>query len=398
MDQRTDNHQPVDPASTGYGTLGGGETILPEVDLDSGAPVLVERHGPRFDGLAEVGRGALGQVLEARDLDIGRRVAIKRMRDDRRTRSAYLRFVQEVRTIGNLDHPNIVTVHDVGREEDGGLFFVMTYVDGESMEAVLDRLKAGDPETHAQWPFTRRLSVFRQVLHAMQFAHDRGVLHRDLKPANIMIGTHGEVRIVDWGVAKQIGAPDLAPEGDAQPGPVGETLAGSLVGTPRYMSPEQARGEPADVRSEVFALSVVAYEWFTLTHYLEDLDDVDRILTAIQTREIKNPMYVAAHGQAAPPPDLAWYVMDGLHKDPSRRYQAVAEMIERLDRRDQGELPIQCPATLQKSVLLRVESFSDRHPVLALLGAMTVPLGVAGGGAALALVSVLIGLGIGLAL
>jgi serine/threonine protein kinase len=390
-----DTSELKDPGSTGYGTMIGAETILPEIDLQKGTPVLVERRGPRFHGMSELGVGAVGQVLGARDIDIGRRVAIKRMRDDRRTQSAYFRFVQEVRTMGGLDHPNIVAIHDVGREADGGLFFVMGYVDGQSMESLIQRLRSGDREAREQWPFARRLSVFRQVLHAIQFAHERGVLHRDLKPANIMIGNHGEVRIVDWGIAKQVGGPELLSDDVLPAAPVAETLAGSLVGTPRYMSPEQARGEPADVRTEVFSLCLVAYEWFTLTHYLDEVPaDLDQILAAIQRCEIVNPMYVSAHGQPAPPPDLAWFVMDGLHKDPARRYQSVAEMIERLDRREIGHLPVQCPATLQKAVLLRLEAAGDRHPMLAFFGAMVLVVALLAGAAGLAFG----GFGMGLAL
>lgn len=385
----------MDPASTGYGAAIGTETILPAIDLQKGTPVLVERRGPRFHGVGELGVGGLGQVLEAQDIDIGRRVAIKRMRDDRRTQTAYLRFVQEVRTMGGLDHPNIVAIHDVGREADGGLFFVMGYVDGQSMESLIERLKAGDPVAREQWPFARRLAAFRQVLHAIQFAHERGVIHRDLKPANIMIGDHGEVRIVDWGVAKQIGGVEPPWDDGLAPARIAETVAGSLVGTPRYMSPEQARGEPADVRSEVFTLCLVAYEWLTLTHYLDDVpDDLDQVLAAIQQREITNPMYISAYGQPAPPPDLAWFVMDGLHKDPARRYQSVAEMIERLDRRDQGHLRVQCPATLQKAMLLRIEAAGDRHPMLAFFGAMALIVALLAGAAGLTFG----GFGMGLAL
>jgi serine/threonine protein kinase len=346
--------------------------------------------------MSEVGVGGLGQVLQAKDLDIGRRVAIKRMRDDRRTQSAYVRFVQEVRTMGGLDHPNIVTIHDVGREADGGLYFVMGYADGQSMEALIQRLKAGDPTAHEQWPFNRRLAAFRQVLHAIQFAHERGILHRDLKPANIMIGDHGEVRVVDWGIAKQIGGFEPPWDDTLPSAPMPETRAGALVGTPRYMSPEQARGEPADVRSEVFTLCLVAYEWLTLTHYLDEVPpELSAVLSAIQNGEIVNPMYVAAHGQAAPPPDLAWFVMDGLHKDPARRYQSVTEMIERLDQRERGHLRVQCPATLQKALLLRIEAAGDRHPMLAFFGAMVLAMALLGGAAGLAFGGFGMGLAIG---
>jgi hypothetical protein len=150
------------------------------------------------------------------------------------------------------------------------------------------------------------------------------------------------------------------------------------------------------VRSEVFTLCHVAYEWLTLTHYLDEVPhELGQILSAIQEHEIKNPMYVSAYGQPAPPPDLAWFVMDGLHKDPARRYQSVAEMIERLDRRELGQLPVQCPATLQKAVLLRIEAAGDRHPMLAFFGAMALVVALLAGAAGLAFGGFGMGLAIG---
>ena len=350
----------------------GRTTVLPRID-DSGSadgeavvPRLVTEDRPRFDGFGTVGKGGIGEVLQARDVDIGRRVAIKRMREDKRTQTAVARFVREVRTVGQLEHPNIVTLHDVGREDDGGYYFVMNYIDGETMEAILDRLKAGDAETHRAWPFARRFEVFRQLAHAVDFAHSRGFLHRDLKPANIMIGEHGDVQIVDWGLAKRVGDREM-------PGDLDDSLddhntrTGALLGTPRYMAPEQARGEVADVRTDVFAMCLVLYEWMTLKHYLEDLDRIDEILNAVQFRPIPVPTAWNLRHQPPVPADIVWLFMAGLHKDPDRRYGSVREILDRIEERDRGIIRIECPTTFTKAVLRRIEALVDRYPVHAAL-------------------------------
>jgi serine/threonine protein kinase len=368
----------LEGATTAPGTPGGAIPRLPAEER------------PRFHPLAEIGTGALGQVVAARDLDIGRRVAIKRLRSDRRSEATFLRFVQEVRTAGQLDHPNIVPIHDVGREEDGSYYIVMKYVDGETLEALLDRLKSGDPETHRQWGFERRVEVFMQVLQAVRFAHDRGVLHRDLKPANIMIGSHGEVQLLDWGIAKRRTQSEVSALAEtwigAEVASPAETRAGALIGTPRYMAPEQARGEPADVRSETYTLSLILYELLTLQHPRDAYERIDELLNAAQKLPVPHFGKLPVHpAQGRVPVELGWFVMDGLSLDPEQRHPDVARMIELLQRRTEGEFAIRCPATWKKSMALKAVHTVDRHPlwswlivILPLLGALVSVVALAG--------------------
>src|SRR5690349_17960262 len=168
----------------------GSTTVLPDADGNYTPPVSVPAV-PRFDVIREIGRGGVGSVLAATDRDIGRRVAIKRMLTPyTRSRQAVNRFVREVRTVGRLDHPNIVPLHDVGRDPQGDYFFVMKLLEGTTLESIIGRLRNGDPEAHRRWTFARRTELFVQILQAMRFAHDKGIVHRDLKPANIMVGDH----------------------------------------------------------------------------------------------------------------------------------------------------------------------------------------------------------------
>jgi serine/threonine protein kinase len=365
-------------------TIAGRATVLPRVEVEGDAPRLVQEERPRFEATKQIGEGGLGVVVAAKDLDIGRRVAIKRIRPEVQSKGAFLRFVQEVRTVGRLDHPNIVPIHDVGKDEHGGFYFVMKYVEGETLEAVIERLKAGDAATHAAWSWERRVEVFLQILHAVAFAHARGVIHRDIKPANVMIGEHGEVQLLDWGVAKTVDQVDVVgPATEVDPATstsVTTTRAGQLIGTPRYMSPEQARGAPADAQVDTWALSMVMYELLTLSHPLDGLHTLDAVLEGIRTAPIRGPARMPTHPLQGPvPADLGWIAADGLNRDPTRRYRTVQELIDRIERRNAGDFPIQCPITFQKKVLSKASRFVDRHPIAASFLVLGGSLGVAGG-------------------
>jgi serine/threonine-protein kinase len=298
---------------------------------------------------------------------------MKRMRGDVRSPEALARFVEEIRVIGRLEHPNIVPIHDVGIDEDGQYYFVMKYVAGETLEAIIDRLRAGDRETHRLFPFDRRVQLFRGLLEAVAFAHSRGIVHRDIKPSNVMVGPHGEVLLMDWGIAKAIrgdgyGIDDAlllrAARATEEHGRVLETEVGTVIGTPIYMAPEQARGQAVDERSDVYSLSVLFHELLSLHHYLEGRDTFEEVIEGVVSSEVGLASFGKSRHQPVVPMDLRWLVRKGLRKDPARRYQSVAEMIERLDLRSQGLVPIECHITFVKRVTSEWLRFVDRHPFL----------------------------------
>ncbi len=193
-----------------------------------------------------IGRGGMGEILAARDERLGREVAIKRLRAAEPTALQTTRFLHEARIQGRLDHPAIAPVHDLGFDERGRPYFAMKKLAGTTLSAILKAREA---------PRRRLLRAFVDVSLAVEFAHVRGVIHRDLKPDNVMLGDFGEVYVLDWGVAKVASESesfdDLATDGL-------ETIAGAVIGTPAFMSPEQAR-DSADVdeRTDVFALGKV---------------------------------------------------------------------------------------------------------------------------------------------
>jgi serine/threonine-protein kinase len=351
--------------------LSGRSTVLPRLERGAETTTFVHTSRPRFAIDRSLGEGGIGQVFAAVDQDIGREVAIKSLRREMQAPAHIARFVDEIRTVGALEHPNIVPIHDVGVNEDGSLYFVMRRVQGETLESIIERLAAGDPVAHAHWTPERRAHVFRQLLDAVAFAHDRGYVHRDIKPANVMVGHHGEVFLMDWGIAKPVGATDDASppaRSSAGGGPqvtdrVTATHAGTVVGTPAYMSPEQARGEPVDARSDVYSLCVLFHELLCLRHYLEHCKTLEAMLDGVQHAHASAPSFVPSPFQPPAPMDLSWFVRKGLAKHASGRFQSVHEMIDRLDARDEGLIPIQCPVTFTKRVSREMLRGVDRYPI-----------------------------------
>jgi serine/threonine-protein kinase len=228
----------------------------------------------RYQLFGEIARGGMGAVLRARDRDLGRELAVKVLLERHRDNPDLLRrFIEEAQVGGQLQHPGIVPVYDVGSLADRRPFFAMKLVRGRTL-ADLHSARAGPTDE-----LPRFLGIFAQVCQTMAYAHARGVIHRDLKPANVMVGSFGEVQVMDWGLAKVLarcgmtGAAVAGAHADAgavvTTGP-GETdpvpsRAGSVMGTPSYMAPEQARGEveSVDERADVFALGSILCEILT---------------------------------------------------------------------------------------------------------------------------------------
>jgi len=363
-------------------------TVLPRVKLEGAVPQLVREDRTRYEPVKVLGAGGVGEVLQAQDNDIGRLVAVKRLLPDMQHTPVVVRFMQEIRTIGRLEHPNIIPIHDVGIDERGEYYFVMKYMDGETLESIIEKLAAGDPVYHRRFPFERRMELFEGVLEALHYAHAKGIVHRDIKPANIMVGPYGEVMVMDWGLARQVRSeePEVLPEQAAEGSRdlrratgLYKTQAGSVLGTPMYMAPEQARGEPCDERSDIYSLTVMLQELLSLKHYLSDKQSIEEVLVGVVNEKVPLAGWVKSEHQGPVPMDLTWFVNKGVKKDPAQRYQSIVEMIVRLQERRQGRIPIECHITAAKRVSTEWVRLLDRFPLpvtLAMMAAIALAIGM----------------------
>lgn len=377
-------HNPVASSrASGASPLAGASrsaAVLPKAVPSEEGPRLVHPERPRYETLKSLGEGTFGAVELALDNDIDRLVAVKRLKPEMNDPDTVQRFADEIQIVGKLEHPGIITVHDVGLDESG-YFFVMKYCEGENLEEIIRRLKAGDPEAVARFPMEERARVFLAACRAVAFAHSRGLIHRDIKPANIMVGRYGEVVLMDWGLAKRIDGPGNASPVARGGSALGGTMLGFAIGTPAYMAPEQARGEHdrTDYRADVYSLCATFFELFTLRHYLEPKGDVNALLEAVKTEA---PMSaIAMHHKHHVPPEYTWIIRRGLEKDPARRFQTVDELAARIEMALDGRNPVECPCTGLKRANGGWSRFIDRHPLIS-LGAAALVLTFALGGAA----------------
>ncbi len=353
----------VDPSlAAGAATTIRRATVLPRPAVIDSRRTLVVEERSRYEHDKVLGEGGLGLVHRARDNDIDRPVALKRLKHEVNDPANLARFIDEIRMVGQLEHPNIVPIHDVGIDENGEFYFVMKYVEGETLEQVIEKLAAGDPEYHQRYPFERRVEIFLGILEAMRYAHGKRILHRDIKPSNVMLGPTGEVLVMDWGIACRVDDPSLDD--------------GELVGTPLYMSPEQAACKRVDERSDIYSLCVLFHELLCLRHYLGDRRNATAVIAGVLTEDPPSVSSVPAPVQGPAPWDLHWFLKAGLAKDPAQRYPSVDAMIKRLHRRAEGLIPVQCPVTLIKRATREWLRFVDRHPVfvIGLVGVMLMGL------------------------
>jgi len=316
---------------------------LPQEELSEG----------RYQMISELGRGAMGVVYKAFDKVIGRVVAMKTIPlevagEDREQLVARLK--QEARAAGMLDHPNIITVFDFG-EVSGLFYFTMQYVEGETFSTILARKEL--------LPVPKLLPIMDQICSAVGFAHSADIIHRDLKPSNLMLTKLGVAKVLDFGIAKL---------GDG-----GLTKAGMIVGTPSYLSPEQAAGRRLDHRSDIFSLGAVFYELATGERAFPG-DSTTGIVYKVINEDPVPPCAI----EPTLPRGLDAAIRKALAKDPDQRFQSCEEMREAL----KEQKPVPVPPPRQKAAKTPVPAESDSRTgwiiaavvTLAVLGALTIPL------------------------
>jgi len=231
--------------------------VLPDREVASSAIAAPVRDPARYEIIGEHGRGGLGRVSRAHDKDFGRDIAIKELLA--RGHVNEVRFAREAMITARLEHPGIVPVYETGRWPDGTPFYAMKLISGRSLRALIAERTTVDD----------RIGLLHHVIavaDTIAYAHGRNVIHRDLKPANVIVGEFGETVVIDWGLAKDLTESGDLPRGSggSQPSDDGLTSAGSVLGTPTYMAPEQERGEAVDQRADVFAIGAMLWELCSL--------------------------------------------------------------------------------------------------------------------------------------
>lgn len=343
-------------------------TVTQTVTLPRAAPVrerLAEALGPQYDVGARVGSGGFAEVYEVLDRPLDRRLAVKVLRPDLIWAEGTLaRFREEARAIAALDHPNILSIHFVG-EGHGLVYYAMPFVDGESLTAALKR----EGSMHVG----RAVPLALGVLAALEHAHAEGLIHRDIKPDNIMLDARtGRPLLVDFGIAKRLD------------GSTGNTQAGFVVGTPAYMSPEQAMGHAdLDRRADLYSFGAVLFQMMTGVPPYEGEDSQE-----VVRQHLSAPVPDPESRKAGIPAWLSAVIVRALAKDRTERFQSAGEMARALD----PVLPnpsVPSPARLLHVALAVVAAalvlvtglgyFANRNVPLMVVNRLSVPIGVVTG-------------------
>ncbi|MCX5900022.1 MAG: bifunctional serine/threonine-protein kinase/formylglycine-generating enzyme family protein [Proteobacteria bacterium] len=356
--------------------------ISPDVDLEHASKMYYTRHGRQMskddaatiqDLIArsnadskyiydkELGRGGMGAVFSTVDQDVRRKVAMKVMLPSTATSPAHIkRFLEEAQITGQLEHPNIVPVHEVGINEESNIYFTMKMVRGENLDEVLDKIAQGKAGHQQKYSLGVLLQIFMKVCDAIGYSHAKGVLHRDLKPENLMVGDFGEVLVMDWGLAKVLGREDIntGAAGASEQSSAYHTMEGQVMGTPAYMSPEQALGKISelDERSDIFSLGGILYKILTYQAPYRG-KNAREALEKARKRQLQSPDLRAPERKI--PAELVAICMKAMAREKDERYGSAEELKDDIQRYLDGK----SVSAKKDSLLLAAKKWVIRNKV-----------------------------------
>ncbi len=401
-----------------------GETIDPEISLSGGRPAgeAPNRSGSptsgrvlsrlsaqaantsRYETIGELARGGMGAIVEVWDKELRRTLAMKMVlggkveagssqSSEDQVERRLSRFLEEAQITGQLDHPGIVPVHDIGLDDTGRVYFTMQLVDGHDLRKVIELARL----QREGWSPRRVVSVFVRVCEAMAYAHSKGVVHRDLKPANIMVGAFGEAFVMDWGLAKVLGKVEKEPtaeeksadkahkskkkrrhsrvltdrsDSDSAEDDALRTLDGDVVGTPAYMSPEQARGELSSigVAADIYSMCAMLYHLLSGQAPYEPLGEKVPAHTVLEA--VRNaPPWPLAQIDPNVDGELAAICQKGMAREPGDRYPSMRELGEDLRAWVEGRGVL----AYESGTFYELRKWVSRNRMLAITGAI-IPL------------------------
>ena len=341
----------LDPAYRGTRLATWASTVMPGARAGAAtdaATIAAPASDVRFQSISRLGEGAMGAIDIARDVYLRRKVALKTVLPGMTGHpEVFGRFLSEMQITAQLEHPNIVPVYALDLSVGGSLGYAMKLVHGRDLETILnearEKVDKGEPLDEEHTP-EKRLEIFLKVCDALDYAHSKGIVHRDLKPANIMIGRHNEVYLMDWGIARPMGAgrealdagfevaeqPGVSPEG------VGRTVVGSVIGTPGYMSPEQAMGKnpQLDGRSDLYTMGLILQECVTLRSAVDGTSMLEILSKAMLGK--RNPILIG-NGPGTATREIDAIVRKATRLDRGDRYPGIRAFAEDVRRYLRGE-------------------------------------------------------------
>lgn len=324
--------------------------------LSSGGPVtLIPGHVPQAENIQfsvgpyqiinSIGKGGMGEVFLAYDTTCGRRIALKRIRTDlSEHQQMHNRFLKEARITSQLTHPAIIPIYAI-HEEDSLVYYTMPFVEGQTLKQIFKTASKQDKKGEKSDPSLSSIPalvrIFLSICQAIAYAHSKNVLHRDIKPENIIIGTYGEVLILDWGLAKMISQEknlseeaEFSIEEEEKSHPLHQlTHIGRVVGTVSYMAPERALGHPANFQTDIYSLGVILYQILTLRFPFQR-GTLKEFRQSLEKEVLYDPIEVAPYRDV--PPMLSSITLKCLTTDLEQRYKSVQELIHDLENYIEG--------------------------------------------------------------